>query len=44
MKDALSAAFPFLPFDPVRNKNIQPIEYNNIHLSQAPTVAQQATA
>jgi hypothetical protein len=38
MKGALSAAFPLLPFGPVRNKNIQPIEYNTIQLSQAPAV------
>jgi len=38
MEGALSAAFPFLPFDPVRNKNIQVNEFNTIQLCQAPAV------
>lgn len=38
MEGALSYAFPLLPFDPVRNKNIQLNEFNTILLCQAPAV------
>jgi len=38
MEGALSYAFPLLPFDPVRNKNIEVNEDNTIHLCQVPAV------
>jgi hypothetical protein len=38
MEGALSTAFPLLPFDPVRNKNIQINEFYAIHLCQTSAV------